>query len=69
MATTLLAICRVGLVQPSGASSTIPLDKPKRGVRTAITENKRQDVPNGAALASFLAAGIGAFAVGSRDPQ
>jgi hypothetical protein len=30
----------------------------------AITENKRQDVPNGAALASFLAAGIGAFAVG-----
>lgn len=28
------------------------------------TEDKRKDVANGAALASFLAAGIGAFAVG-----
>ena len=28
------------------------------------TEDKRKDVANGAALASFLAAGIGAFAMG-----
>ena len=30
----------------------------------ATIEDKRQEVANGAALASFLAAGIGAFAVG-----
>jgi hypothetical protein len=30
----------------------------------AATEDERQGVTNGAALASFLAAGIGAFAVG-----